>query len=85
MLRSAGEARERLASDTVLSTRQSLSPLVGRSDRSEPIYGPVIGILASRHLATDFAQAGNGRPHGMRQPTKPLPDFRDGSAFGALE
>jgi hypothetical protein len=50
-----------------------------------PVHGPVISILASRHLATGFAQAGNGRPHGMRQPTKPLPDFRDRSAFRSLE
>ena len=80
-----GEARERLLGDTVLSTRHSPSPLAGRFVTSEAIYGPVIGILASRRLATGFAQAGNGRPHGMRQPTKALPNFRDGSAFGSLQ
>jgi hypothetical protein len=68
-----------------LSTGHCPSPLAGSFDRSEPVYGPVIGVPASRHLATGFAQAGNGRPHGMRQPAKLLPDFRDGSAFGSLE
>ncbi len=34
-------------------------------------------ILASRHLVTGFAQAGDGGAHGMRQPAKPLPDLRD--------
>src|SRR5262249_47266128 len=80
-----GEARERLLGDPVLVTRHGRSPLAGSFDGSEAVYGPVIGILASRHLATSVAQAGNGRPHGMRQPTKPLTDLRHRSAFGSLE
>src|SRR5262249_58542747 len=80
-----GEARQRLLGDTVLSTRHGPSPLADSFGRSQPVNGPTIGILASRHLATGVTQAGNGRPHGMRQPTKPLTDLRDGSAFGSLE
>src|SRR4051812_41829584 len=61
------------------------SALASSFDSSETVYGPVIGIPASRHLATGFAQSGNGSPHGMPQPAEPVPDLRDRSAFGSLE
>jgi hypothetical protein len=38
-----------------LSTWHSPSPLADSFDTSEPVNGPVIDILASRHLATGFA------------------------------
>jgi len=41
---------------TVLSTRHDASTLAGSFDRNEPVHGLVIGILASRHLATGFVQ-----------------------------
>jgi hypothetical protein len=72
-------------SRTGLSTRPRSSPLAGSLYRSQPVHRSVIGILAARHLATGFAQAGNGRSNRMRQPTEPLPDLRHGSAFGSLE
>jgi len=74
---------ERLLTGRSLRTHFAFAP--SALDRSEPVYGPVIGIPTSRHLATGFAQAGNGSPHGMRQPAEPLPDLRDRSAFGSLE
>ena len=72
-----GEARERLLGDPVLAARHSSSPLAGRFDRSKPVHGLVIGILAPRHLATGFAQSADRCSHSMWQPTKPLPDLRD--------
>ncbi len=81
-LRPAGR---RDSASPVLSTWPSPSPLAGSFDRSEPVHGAVVGVLASNHLATRFAQTGSGRPHGMRQPTQPLPDLRGGSAFGSLQ
>jgi hypothetical protein len=80
-----GEARERLLGDNVLSARHRPSPLPGSLDSNELVHGPIMGILASCHHATGFAQAGNGRAHGMRQPAKPLPDLRHRSALGSLE
>jgi hypothetical protein len=62
-----GEAQERLLGDNILSGRHRSSPLPGSLDSNKPVDGPIMGILASHHLATGFAQAGNGRAHGMRQ------------------
>ena len=61
-----GEARQRLLAAFVVSTRHSRSPLAGRVDKTEPIDGPVISILAARHCATGLAQSGDGSPHSMR-------------------
>ena len=61
-----GEARERLPTAFVMSTRHSPSPLVAGFDRSQPVDRPIIGILAARRRATGPAQSGNGGPHGMR-------------------
>src|SRR5690348_9107858 len=62
----AGEARERLLGAPVLADRHRPSPLAGSFEASEPVDGAVMIVLASRHLATGFAQPGDGRPDGMR-------------------
>jgi len=80
-----GEARQCLRAAFVVSTRHNPSPLAGRFNGTEPVDGRVISILAAHHRATGLAQPGNGGPHGMRQPTEPLPDLGNGSALGSLE
>src|SRR5204863_3063819 len=60
-----------------LSARHGPSPLASCFEGNEPVHGPIIGILAARHLATGFAQAGNSRPHGMRKPAELLPNLRN--------
>ena len=79
------EARQRLRAPFVVSTRHNPSPLAGRFNGNKPVDRPVISILAARHRATGLAQPGNGGPHGMRQPTEPLPNLGNRSALGLLE
>ena len=79
------EARERLRAAFVVSTRHNPSPLAGGFNGSKPVDRPIISILAAHHRATGPAQPGNGGPHGVRQPTEPLPDLGNGSALGPLQ
>src|SRR5262249_25855747 len=51
----------------------------------QPIDGLAALVLAARHLATGVAQPGDGGAHGVRQPSKALPDVGDRSALGSLE
>ncbi len=71
-----GEARQRLLAGLP-------SPADGLR-RSQPVHGPALGILASRHVVTGMAQAGDGGAHGVRQPAEPPPELGDRGALGPL-